>query len=158
MGQPRGAHPPPAQFGAIRYAPGMRSRLELTVFGLRLLGLSLLLWCWWNIVTPLSGLVGSTLVGHWQLASYYARSGWSEATGLFTHDTSVASHPINGLNWPLLTWWFRLALALYLVFRGQGLARLLWRGIATTHCANCGYDRAGLAKDAACPECGRLDS
>jgi hypothetical protein len=136
----------------------MRSRLELTRFGLRLLGVWLLLWCWWNIVGMLSMIAGSASVGNWHLAGSYMRSGWHDASGLLIHDPMTTGNPTSGLNWPLLTWWFRLGLGLYLVFRGRGLARLLWRGIgSTTRCANCGYDRSGLAKDAACPECGRSD-
>lgn len=137
----------------------MRSRLELTRFALRILGIGLLLWCWWRVVGMLSMIAGAVVVGNWDMVQFYLQSGWREATQLLARDmaaTSASSGRLMGLNWSVLTWWFRLGLGLWLVFWNAGLARLLWRGIISdTRCPQCGYDRAGIATGAACPECGK---
>jgi hypothetical protein len=134
----------------------MRTRLELTRFGLRILGVCLLLWCWWQVVGMLSMIAGAALVGNWKVAQIYLQSGWGDATRFVTQASGPIGQPAVGLNWPVLTWWFRLGLGLWLVFWNAGLARQLWRGIANdARCPHCGYDRTGIASGAACPECGK---
>jgi hypothetical protein len=114
-------------------------RLRLTRFGLRLLGIAV--------------LIGPVMVvGHW--ASYILKvwnvDGWQGAKVA----VSVAMHQWKDV-WPDRGGWvFLFVLGLALIFRNGWLARLLWKGLDGRLCPSCGYDRAGLAANAKCPECG----
>lgn len=83
------------------------------------------------------------------------------------------SYPWAGGEDSLQTWWFyagsmqhKADVSLHLAYiagasvlitaiavRREGMAIRRQRA---GHCVKCGYDRAGLASDAACPECGTL--
>jgi hypothetical protein len=89
---------------------------------------------------------------------------------------AVVKESVGGPGWHLLppmrgfSWWeFHLQLGagsqvgvvapvwVPLSLMTLGTALLFWRGRARPkpgHCGECGYDRAGLAPDAVCPECG----
>lgn len=51
----------------------------------------------------------------------------------------------------------RIPLWTFAAATGVGAAAFMWRArkVPVSGCAGCGYDRAGLAPGAACPECGR---
>ena len=109
--------------------------------------------------------------------------GWDLAVGKGTVSycwaPGMAEEPLHPFEWVdthgiPFTWWFLwrphrgslvaavplwapLALALVptaLAWRLDGLARCRVR---LGHCPHCGYDRAGLAPGAVCPECGSAD-
>ncbi len=83
----------------------------------------------------------------WQFAVNHPQSKWRPEWESFS---SAAGH----------CWWFQLPLWMPLSLVALPTGWLLWRDWRRPrpgHCA-CGYDLAGLAPGAACPECGKADS
>jgi hypothetical protein len=127
---------------------------DLTRFGLRLLGLWLLVFCCLRLWPDLANAIAEIAQGKPDEALRRLRG----PVRFFTTHTSNGMTRITGMNRGLWEWYFRFGLGVYLTFWNAGLARLLWRGIGdSSRCARCGYARTGLARDAACPECGAGD-
>jgi hypothetical protein len=109
-------------------------KLRVTAFGLRLLGVALLVWTFHDSVHWLSNL----------LHRLFSPRGGS---GAYMTEMLQA--------WSI--WWLCLVAAgVVLTAKPATGARLLWRGLNSGDCPRCGYDRGGLAADSKCPECGTV--